>query len=212
MNTAGGTVPRVGCVHRASASNPVTARALQIDPRLISQTQLAQSERRPEVGFQFLPQPGAIGHALAEMPPGLATGFLGLMPGEVGMFQQQRGRRAVCRRARDADADADRRDLAANHIRPAQKIHQPGREIVGRLAVVLQDRERIAIQPGDLVALAGRLTHASHHRTQQRIAAFAAQAIVDRTEAVDVEHQDGRVSFRYRPRSAPRSASFRYGG
>ena len=96
----------------------------------------------------------------------------------------------------DRDADAGRREdlAAADRERRAQRLLDAEGDHVGLLLLdeaVQQDRELVAAQPGQRVALPQAAFEAAGDRDQQLVADEVAEAVVDHLEPIEIEIQDG---------------------
>ena len=94
--------------------------------------------------------------------------------------------------AAEGDADARRGEhfAAADRKRRAQRLLNPERDGVGLLLVaepVQQNRELVAAQPRERVALPQARLEAPRHRDEQLVADQVAEAVVDDLEAIEVE-------------------------
>ncbi len=108
----------------------------------------------------------------------------------------------------DAERDADRRadahpDRTELHRRADGVDHlAPERRRLGRVGHVLgQDHELVAAEPGDEVALPGRVLHALGDRAQHLVAHRVAVGVVRTLEVVEVDEQQCQADARP-PRAA----------
>ena len=96
-------------------------------------------------------------------------------------------------RAGDADAGGDRDVVVADHVRHAElarRAARPWPATAAGPARLGQDRELVAAQPGDEVAVADRAGDPLGHGDEERVAGGVAERVVDDLEVVEVDEQD----------------------
>ena len=118
---------------------------------------------------------------------------LGGVKGEIRVAHQFCGTIPVVRRQRDAHACPEVAGLPVEHERPpADRVHDARRERVGRGRLVgaeLQDRELVAAQAGNHVAVTQRRAKAVRHHAEDHVSRRVPEHVVDGLEAVQVQHQ-----------------------
>ena len=97
----------------------------------------------------------------------------------------------------DADAEADRQQLAAGLDRELEGLHDAlGDRLGGALCVVgvvQAHGELVAAEAGDLVLRAHARAQAIGDRDEQLVADRVAERVVDGLEVVDVDEEDGEL-------------------
>ena len=173
---------------RLEARHPTVG---EVDVGLVDEVHLPIGERACEVELEpaAVERRGGV-RRLVKFETVAAVG-LGAAQRGVGLDQQV-GRREVGRRGGDdADARLDPQRAAAEHQRLADRREQPPRQ--RHLCLVVaggDDDESVTLEPEQEAARAEhRLQPRAGHR-QDRVAGGAAERVVDRAEAVEVEHQE----------------------
>ena len=166
----------------------------EVDLRLIAQDQLAALQRMAKIGFHERAALDALLDLVAAEPTEIAALGLGAVHGAIGLAQQRGAVAAVLRVEGDAEARGDRDAVRVDRHRRHHRIeqlarHQPG--MLGLGQVLDHQRELVTAEPRHRVGLAQTAAQAHAHDRQQPVAGDVAQAIVDRLEAVQVEHHDG---------------------
>ena len=173
---------------RLEARHPAVG---EVDVGLVDEVHLPVAERAGEVELE----PAAVERrgGVRRLVQYEAVAAVGLGAAERGVgLDQQVGRREVGRRGGDdADARLDDQRAAVEHQRLADRREQPPRQRHLRLVVAGgDDDEAVALEPEQEAARAEhRLQPRAGHR-EERVAGGAAERLVDRAEAVEVEHQE----------------------
>ena len=173
---------------------------LELERQLAALDRLAERARERQV-----PDRVAILVAVVELDrPGA---LLGRIHRDVGALQKARRVVGMLREQRDADADADLEPEAVGDLeRPLHRVHDPFGHAAGTLEVGgrrQQDRELVAAEPRDRVAVADAVVETPGEMDQEQVAEMVAERVVDLLEAIEVEQQQ-RQRFAVAGRRAQR--------
>ena len=133
---------------------------------------------------------------MLEKAEGAPAVLLGPVERHVGVPQKLLGGLAIGWRKRDAGAGSDHDLLTVNIVRLAQERH----DAIGQDARLmrsgepnLQDREFVAAESSDHVAVAQARAQTIGHRHQKPVAGGVPQAVVDVLELIEIETKNGKV-------------------
>ena len=168
------------------------ASIFKIVERLVVQLEFAVGQGRPQIQLQRAArlQPGI--HAGLEESPDATALRLGAIKRDIRVLEQLGTGRAVigCKRDADARSDVDIMPVytigCAEHVDDAPREH---RRILGSLEWRLHDGELVTSQPCDCINLPYARFEARGDGSEQIVANGMPQRIVDRFEAVEIEHQ-----------------------
>ena len=169
---------------------------LDPDDRLIVDLDPVVGDRCAQIEFDQAADLDFRVHRLLERAPIAASLALGGVERHVGVGEDRFGRRAVLRRARRADADADDHFIAVDEHRATDLAQDSLGEFGGLLGTgdaALQDREFVAAPTGDKVAWLHQRLQPMGNLDQQLVAARVAKAVVDLLEIVEIEKQHIRA-------------------
>ncbi len=166
----------------------------QLDLGLVGDFELTPLERAAEIVLQFQPRHGLLVQPRREDLPAIPARRLRPVQRHVGEAQQIGGGRFGRGAERDPDADRHPQLAPVDDERCPQPGAEPRRD-ARRLRqfdpLTEQDREFIATEPRQRIAVAQRALQASRRRDQQLIPDGVAEAVVDRLEAIEIEEEDG---------------------
>jgi diguanylate cyclase (GGDEF)-like protein/PAS domain S-box-containing protein len=164
----------------------------RIHDRLEMELELASLDRPPQIRLQVQAQQRVLVHLRAEEDMAGLAGSLGHVHGDIRAPQQLFGERNPRLAEGDADARAD------HHLPPvnAQRLMQGRMDPVDdgqrfrQIAIVEQDGELVAPEPGDRVTCPDTPGQPLRHRDQDRIAGTVAERVVDPLEVIQVDEDD----------------------
>ena len=168
---------------------------LEADDRLEHDVQIIVHAGCPQRLLDLQPPPPRRFHAQFEHRDSARGAGLGLVQGEVGIGHDARGgpvlaRAAKCRSRSDAETSNSRPPIRTG---PIDSVEDCGADRMGvrRVAHVGKEHaELVAAEPRDEPAAPTALDQARRDFLKQLVAGAVAERIVDRLEAVEVEHGD----------------------
>ena len=162
------------------------AAEVEVDDRLVVQDQLLVLDRALELLAAVEALDGVDVHVVGEDRAAVGAGGLGGVHGEVGVAQQV----VAGLGGGDADRGAQVQALALEHDRRGQDVEQASDQGVDVGDVEREDRELVAAQPRDGVAVAQGVAQPLAADLQQAVAGGVAERVVDALEVVEVEEGD----------------------
>ena len=196
MNSSGETMPRSGCAQRTSASVETGRPGGQVDDRLVEDLELAALQRPAQLGLGPHAGHGAGAHRLVEQLVAPAAARLGAVHRRVGVAEQRRGRVGPRRGQGDARAHREEVLAAVEDQRPGHRGREPLGDLgdaAPRVDVGADHDELVAAQARDGVGHPHRGGQPRRQGEQHLVAGGVAEGVVDRLEAVEVEHEDRDV-------------------
>ena len=195
MNLSGVSRPLVGCCQRIRASTPRDLQPVEVDDRLVHETELAPGQRRVE--FRPEGEPIACGHVhgLLEDDRLVAARPLGPVEGDVGVTQEVLRTLAIADGDPDARRHGDRQTLEALDVeRRAQYLADPlGDRFrpVGQRDAFGQDDELVTPEAADGVARAEQAHQPAGDGLQESVPGLVAERVVRVLEVVQVHEEGG---------------------
>ena len=176
---------------RLEARDPT---GIELDDRLVGDPELVALDRAAKVGLQPEATKDAGVHRLVKHHVMRFAQGLGPVHRRVGVAEHLDG--TVIARVAGGDADARRGEdfMPSQQERQAQLLLNPvdhAERIADVADVVDQDREFIATEPGDGVAVTDAGLQPPADADQELVAGHVAEAVVDDLEPVEVEEEDG---------------------
>ena len=165
------------------------------DLRLVVELELALGEAAPEVGLERLALPQLGVHLRLEEADAAQAQALGAAQREVGVLEEVVRVPAVGRDQHDADARAQDQGLLVDLEGLGQGVHEPPAERVGGtrlIRLLLHDRELVAADAGDRVAVLSAGHQALRAGLDHPVAGAVAKRVVELAEPVQVEGQERR--------------------
>ena len=164
-----------------------------VDDRLVVHHELTERDRLGKVGLHRTLGANIALHAGLEETDAIPTFGLGAIERQIRVLHQGLDIGSVPRRARDADARADRHEKAVDLERRANAREYALSQTSRRLAIFLrspvQNSEFVAADTGDEIALADGRAQSRRHRPQQRVAKGMTAGVVDGFEFIEIEQQ-----------------------
>src|SRR3954454_14440702 len=197
-SSGAGSAPSPACTHtgwtRAEEMTPVSPSATTSNHSCTSPVVSATATSRLAAAHA-VPRPrAALPDRVGVVPPPAAlAGRLRRAQGGVRLAEGQLAPAGV--HPADADPRADREGPAADAAGLSEHLDDPpGGLDRGLLVRGEQDGELVAAQAGDQVLLAQQALQPPGHLDQQQVAVLVPGGVVDRLEAVEVQHQQAPVT------------------
>ena len=175
----------------------------EVDDGLVEERELVEVDRTLEVDAELMALAHGLVHARVEdREAGLAV-RLGHVHGDVGVADEVGRARDGVPRTRDTHGGRDHDVLLAEDVRRAELVDQSARHrarAAEHRLVLGEDRELVAAEPGDEVALTDQAADPLRHRDEELVAGGVAERVVDDLEVVEVEEEDRRHPVRPRAR------------
>ena len=161
--------------------------------RLVVDLEVVGGDRAAQVVLEAEAVANAGVHVRVEHFVARLAARLGVIHRGVGVAHHLVRVRVVGRTERDADAGRGEHFAAADRERRAQRLLDPEGDAVGLAVVaesVQEDRELVAAEAGEHVALSQARLEPPRHRDQQLVADQVTEAVVDDLEAIEIEIED----------------------
>ena len=190
--------------HESLAREPPSEHCLVADDpagrelhlRLIDELEVIVLQRMAEPVFERAPARQVLRHLRIEEPPGAAALALGAVEREIGVAHQRLEVGAVIGSDRESDRAADLDFVAVDAEGTGEQVqHALGerRQHGGVGDPRHHDGEFVAGEPGEEVAAAKRRLEPLAAGLQEPVADRVTERVVDRLEAIEVEHEERRL-------------------